>query len=183
MSVEILSGALIELGEDRIASTDQDTERARLARAVYEVERDAMLEEHPWKFAIRRVALARLADAPAFGYARAFRLPADCLHVIACEPEAAYAIEGGALLCDLEAVAVRYVRRIENPADMPPTFRVALSARVAARLARKITGSSAEKERLEALYRERLRTAKGRDARGGGTPEANRPDLLQRARR
>lgn len=183
MSVEILSNALLELGEDRIAASDQDTERARTAQSVYRVERDAMLEEHPWNFAIRRVALARAAQAPAFGYAHAFALPADCLHVIGTEPDVRFHIEGGMLLCDLEAVSVRYVRRVENPAEMPPTFRVALATRVASRMAKKITGSSAEKERLEQLYRERLRTAKGRDARGGGSPESMRPDLFERARR
>lgn len=183
MSVDILSSALLELGEDRIASADQDTERARVARDVYEVERDALLEEHPWNFAIRRVALARQDAAPAFGEAYAYRLPADCLYVIAVDPDGAYRIEDGALLTDMEAVSVRYVRRVTNTAQMPPTFRVALATRIAARMAKKITGSGAEKERLEDLYRTRLRTAKGRDAMGGGTPESNRPDLFVRARR
>ncbi len=183
MGVEIMSAALLELGEDRIASADQDTERARVVRDVYAAERDALLEEHPWNFAIRRAALARTDAVPAFGFARAFRLPADCLHVIETDPEAEYRIEGGCLLCDLDAVGARYVRRVENPAEMPPTFKAALAVRVAAKLAKKITGSSAEKERLEKLYADRLRTAKGRDARGGGSPEAHRPDLFERARR
>ncbi|MBU1002374.1 MAG: hypothetical protein KKE73_07605 [Proteobacteria bacterium] len=183
MSVRILSGALLELGEDRITSADQDTERARVVAEVYEDERDSLLEEHPWNFALNRVGLARLTTVPAFGFAHGFGLPADCLSVIAVEPDVPFKIEGGDLLADSEAVSVRYVRRISDATQMPPTFRAALATRIAARICKKITGSSAEKERLESLYRDRLRTAKGRDAQGGGTPDALRPNLFVNARR
>ncbi len=185
--VEILSSALVELGEDRITSADQDTERARIVSEVFETERDALLEEHPWKFATTRAELPRLAEAPAFGYAFAFALPADCLHVMDTWPETHCRIEGGRLLADVPAVAVRYVRRVTAAAGMPPTFRAALSARIAAKVAKKITGSSAEKERMLALYADRLKTAKSRDAQGGGTPEPPgtglfAPDRFVRAR-
>lgn len=169
--VEILSSALVELGEDRITSADQDTERARIASEVFETERDALLEEHPWKFATTRAELARLAETPAFGFAFAFALPTDCLHVMDTWPETHCRVEGGRLLADEPAMAVRYVRRVTSPTSMPPTFRAALAARIAAKVAKKITGSSAEKERMLELYADRLKTAKSRDAQGGGAPE------------
>ncbi|NJB68530.1 hypothetical protein GGQ74_002203 [Desulfobaculum xiamenense] len=182
MPARILSAALLELGEDRITSADQDSERARVVSALYEGERDALLEEHPWNFAVARAELARAAGGPCYGYANRFMLPPDCLHVIETDPDARYAVEGQCLLADARGVRVRYVRRVTVVSEMPPTFRSALAARIAARAARKITGSSAEKERMEALYRERLRTAKGRDAQGGGRPESIRPDAFIRAR-
>ncbi len=169
--VEILSSALVELGEDRITSADQNTERARIASEVFETERDALLEEHPWKFATTRAELARLAEIPAFEFAFAFALPTDCLHVMDTWPETHCRIEGGRLLAHEPAMAVRYVRRVTGAAAMPPTFRAALAARIAAKVAKKITGSSAEKERMLELYAQRLKTAKSRDAQGGGSPE------------
>lgn len=186
--VEILSSALVELGEDRITSADQDTERARIASEVFEAERDALLEEHPWKFATARVELARLAETPAFGFAYAFALPADCLHVMDTWPETHCRIEGGRLLADEPAMAVRFIRRVTSASAMPPTFRAALSARIAAKVAKKITGSSAEKERMLELYAQRLKTAKSRDAQGGGAPEPPDdglfgPNRFMRARR
>lgn len=183
MSVRILSHALMDLGEDRITSADQDTERARVVAEVYEDERDALLEEHPWNFAIARTGLARLSVAPAFGFASAFALPSDCLLVLEVEPKGAFKIEGRTLLFEGDAVDIRYVRRITDSTAMPPTFRAALATRLAARVCKKITGSGAERERLEGLYRERLRTAKGRDAQGGGTPDPLRPSLFVNARR
>lgn len=183
MSVRILSGALMELGEDRITSADQDTERARVVAEVYEDERDSLLEEHPWNFAIVRAALARLDAAPVDGFAYAYQLPSDCLSVLELSPDAAFSVENGCLLSDVGAVVARYVARVTDPTRMPPTFRAALATRIAAKVCKKITGSSAEKERLETLYRDRLRTAKGRDAQGGGTPLCPRPDLFVNARR
>lgn len=182
-AVSIQSAALVELGDERITSADQDTERARIVSEVYEPERDALLEEHPWNFAIARTELARAASAPAFGHAHAFVLPPDCLTVLDTSPSGiCFEIEGGRLLANEPRVAVRYVRRVTKAADMPPTFRAALAARISARIAKKITGSSAEKERMEALYRERLRTAKSRDAQGGGRMAPQRPDVFVRAR-
>ena len=181
--IGIVVSALLELGEEPVVSLDQDVERARIMRELYAAERDGLLEEHPWNFATARAALARLADAPAFGPAHAFALPADCLTVLELDPAtAAWRVESGRLLCDAADAAVRYVRRVTDANAMPPTFRAALAARLAAKAARKLTGSSAEKERLEQLYRDRLRTAKGRDAQGAGELPAPRADGLLRAR-
>ncbi|GAB6177508.1 hypothetical protein JCM16814_23990 [Desulfobaculum senezii] len=182
MPARILSAALIELGEDRITSADQDTERARIVSALYEEERDALLEEHPWNFAIARAELARAAEGPGFGYGRAYVLPPDCLYVMEVQPDVPFSIEGRALLADSGTMKVRYVRRVTRVSEMPPTFRVALATRIAAHAAKKITGSSAEKERMEDLYRQRLRTAKSRDAQGGGRPVTRRPDGFITAR-
>lgn len=181
--IGIVVSALLELGEEPVVSLDQDAERARIMRELYAAERDGLLEEHPWNFATVRASLARLAAAPAFGPAHAFALPADCLTVLAVEPAtAAWAVESGALLTDAAEAAVRYVRRVTDANAMPPTFRAALAARLAAKAARKLTGSSAEKERLEKLAADRLRTARGRDAQGAGRLAAPRADGLLKAR-
>ena len=181
--IGIVVSALLELGEEPVVSLDQDVERARVMRGLYAAERDGLLEEHPWNFATVRAGLARLAEGPAFGFPYAFALPADCLTVLAVEPAAAaWAVESGRLLSDAAGLAARYVRRVTDANAMPPSFRAALAARLAAKAARKLTGSAAEKERLEKLAADRLRTAKGRDAQGAGQLPAPRADGLLRAR-
>ncbi|UIJ37807.1 hypothetical protein LWC08_14105 [Desulfobaculum bizertense] len=182
MSMQIMSAALMELGEEGIGSLKEDSELVRIMSVFYETERDAMLEEHPWNFALRRVELAEQVSGAAFGYARAFQLPSDALCVVDVEPEQNFELEGQSLLTDSPHVFLRYVRRIRHAKALPPTFRSALAARLAARVAKKITGSSAEKERMEVLYRERLRTAKSRDAQGGGRPAPQRPHAFISAR-
>ncbi len=182
MSVHILSQALIELGEERIISMDQDTEPARVVADVYDLERDSLLEEHPWNFAIKRIFLAREEKAPAFGFKYSFCLPADCLFVVETRPVTSFLLEGGRLLTNKEAIGLRYVCRVENVSQMPPAFQVALATRIAAKVCKKLTGSSAEKERLEDLYLKRLRLAKSRDAQSGSTTQVTRPDSFIRVR-
>ncbi|MFW5838205.1 MAG: hypothetical protein ACOCVM_09350, partial [Desulfovibrionaceae bacterium] len=156
-NVAIANNALLELGADRITSMDQDTETARIVKHVFDQERDGLLEEHPWNFALARAELPLLGAAPEYGFERAFQLPSDCLRVLDLEEAATdYRVEAGRLLCDLGQVKVRYIRKITSPRDMPPTFRAALSARIAAKIAVKLTASGvAGKERMEKLYERR----------------------------
>ncbi len=83
--VSICSNALRRLGDDPITSLTDDTERARLCNSFYPDARDAVLRLHTWNFAATRASLAKLATAPAYGYANQFSLPSDCLRVLSME--------------------------------------------------------------------------------------------------
>ena len=87
--VSICSNALRRLGDDPITSLTDNTERARLCNSFYEDTRDAVLRLHPWNFAITRTSLAKLSDAPAYGFSNQFSLPTSpyCLRVLAMEYE------------------------------------------------------------------------------------------------
>jgi hypothetical protein len=184
-NVAIANNALLELGADRITSLDQDTEPARIVKHVFDQERDGLLEEHPWNFALARTELGLLDESPEYGFRNAFSLPADCLRLLDLEDEAAaYRVEAGRVLCDLDRVKARYIRKVTSPRDMPSTFRAALAARIAAKIVTKLTASGAAgKERMELLYRQRLKIAKSADAQGGGSPARLRPSTLINSRR
>ena len=85
--VSICANALRRLGDDPITSLTDDTERARLCNAFYTDARDAVLRSHPWNFAITRTSLAKLSDAPAYGFNYQYSLPTDpyCLRVLEME--------------------------------------------------------------------------------------------------
>jgi hypothetical protein len=184
-NVAIANNALLELGADRITSLDQDTEPARIVKHVFDQERDGLLEEHPWNFALARAELALLGEDPEYGFEHAFQLPADCLRILDLENAGVnYRVEAGKLLCDQGQAKVRYIRRVTSPRDMPPTFRAALSARIAAKIVTKLTASGAAgKQRMEELYHRRLRIAKSADAQSGGPPSRLAPNAYLNARR
>jgi hypothetical protein len=182
-NVEIVNSALTELGQDRVSSLSQSTEAARVAAEVFEAERDQLLQEYPWSFAAKRTALPLLSTSPAFGYANEFQLPTDFLHLLEVHPDMVHEVEGQTLRCDADEVWIKYVRRVADPNEMSPLFRGALAARVAAKIATKITSLSGIKDRLETLYRERLKLARARDAQGRGNPRPIRPATLLDSRR
>ncbi len=121
--VGICNSALIKLGASTILSLTEGSKNANLCNEQYEKLRDDLLRAHPWNFAAARQKLARLADAPAFGFAYAYQLPAAFLRAIEVSGNdsgrggAAYKIEGRTIcaLGDAAAMPVRsFVRHFRG---------------------------------------------------------------------
>lgn len=169
--VSICNRGLQILGARRIVDLSDDNKNARACNTAYEPRRDAMLRAHPWRFATTRAQLAADATAPAFGRARAFTLPTDCLRVLPPYPEEAWADrdwieEGGKIYTnDSAPLNVRYVQRVTDPNQMDPLFREALAADLAYHLCEEITQSNTKK-------------AEARDARNDALSEARRTSAI-----
>ena len=80
--VTLCNAALARLGEARIVDLLDDNVAARACHAMLPIARAEVLRSHRWNFATARATLAALGEAPAFGYARAYGLPADNLRVL-----------------------------------------------------------------------------------------------------
>ena len=145
----ICNRALLRIGVSAtIDYLDSPTNEARACKVLYADTRDAILQSLPWPFASQRAALAELPGGGRAGFARAFALPADCLHAqeVWCgtrNPTRAqripFALEadasGQVLLCDLDAPELLYTARVTNPGRFPPLFVDALAWNLAADLA------------------------------------------------
>ena len=182
----ICNAALAKVGAARITSLAEGGKNANLCAELYAGCRDDLLRAHSWNFAMARARLARAVEAPAFGYAYAYVLPADwirCVEAAATERGGGaldYRLEGRQLLSDSAAVYLSYVRRIEDVSLMPPDFRAVLASLLARELALPLAQSNSLEEKLEARFRTRLRRARSSDgpedrlaplpagARGGG---------------
>ena len=170
--VGICNSALAKIGAARIVSLTEGSKNANVCAEQYDKLRDDLLRGHAWNFAIRRAKLARLAEAPAFGFARAYQLPADWLRTVAVQDDAdetpgarlRYRIEGRRLLSDAEAVYLRYVARVTDPNAMPPDFREALAALLGRELAVPLAQSVNLQQVLDEQFRRRLRRARSVDA-------------------
>ena len=199
---EIVNQALLDLGADRISDLDDASDRATACRTIYGLTRDALLEEHPWNFAIRRQALTALSDAATaaalpYGFSSAHQLPADpyCLRVLDTtldetweEPLWAWwgtrastplwQIEGRVLISNDAAVSARYIARIENPGTWSTVFVRALWMQLAARLAGPLRQSATEVELREKLAARALARAKTLDSMEGRYRARRAVDLL-----
>jgi hypothetical protein len=171
-TVHVCNLALAKLGAKAIESLTENSKEARLCALFFESVRDDLLRAHPWNFAASRAALARLAEAPAFGFAAAFQLPADCLKVVGLngDPRAVFRIEGRRLLTDLDQARIVYTARVEDPTLFDPHFVQALAARLAAELCVPIAKSAALAERLWRLAEAACERAAVEDSREGADP-------------
>lgn len=166
--VNIVNRAMDLLGQQPLVSFDEaGPNPARIRRAWPQV-RDAVLREHNWKCATRRVKLSELALSPDFGFERRYQLPPDFLRLVDTFPaQARVEVEGDTLLADVKGLAIAYVARIEDPGLFDASLKDVFSLRLAAELAFGITASASLAGQLEERYRQRLREARGHDAREG----------------
>ena len=127
--------ALALVGDDSATGVDDDTRQARVCRAHYPSARDETLAAHPWNCAMARVRLAALANAPAWGFERAFQLPADCLRLKVVRTSPEWRREGDAILANSDSCEIAYVRRLEDTTRYSPLLFGCVAHLLASRLA------------------------------------------------
>jgi hypothetical protein len=158
---EIVNLALTRLGQDRVISIGDDVEAARIMRSLWDMTRDTVLAGYPWKFAIKRTSLPALADAPAYGWARQFAVPEECLRLVQVGEDyvfytgllETFQLEGGVIMTDEAApLRLRYVQRVTNVGLWPVLFGRVVAMQLAIDACEKLTTSSAKQGTLNEAY-------------------------------
>lgn len=172
--IAVGNAALGKLGQGAVLSFDDPDDRARWLKARFADVRDLCLRANRWHFAMTRARLSAEATAPAFGYARQFPMPTDCLQLVEIaglmvaaglgdyqgQTSPAFALEGGRILTDAAApLDVRYVRRVEDVTSWDPLFAESVACRLAFDLCEKLTQSSGKKESALRDYQLAVREA------------------------
>jgi len=168
--VGICNAALQKLGAERINDLTEDTANGRSCNAAYERLRDAELRAHTWNFAKTRASLPADADAPIFGKARSFTLPAEWLRMLSPYPEMNsndldWEIEGRKLYTnDSAPLQIRYVKQVTDPNEMDALFREALASRMAVDMCEEITQSNTKRQLAQDDYKKALAEARRTNA-------------------
>lgn len=172
--VQIVNLALRKLGAGRITAITDETETARVMSDIYELVRKAELRRGLWGFSLKRDALPALAQAPSWGFAVAYTLPADFLRLVQVgdlysvpaldnyvnADNSLWAVESGQLLTDLGApLKIRYVRDVTDETQFDPLFCMSLAAKLAYEACEQITGSNSKKDAAASDYGEAIKQA------------------------
>ena len=172
--IEIVNRALFKLGALPLASMGDNNKQARIMSGLWETVRRAELRRHFWSFALRRALLPALSSTPAWGYARAYQLPADFLRIVqvgelSLSPSAAdyrnaddspYAIEGATLLCDEAApLRIRYIADVPDPGAFDALFVEALAAKLAYEACEGITQANEKRNMASEDYKAAIKAA------------------------
>ncbi len=128
--------ALVKIGVDPISNiNDPTTKPARTCLALWDSNRDAVLEAAKWKCASKRDELVKLEATPLFDWDYQYQLPSDYIRDIAVKDGFPYLIEGDRLLCNENECFLRYVYRLTTTGSYHPTLVEAMAARLASELA------------------------------------------------
>jgi hypothetical protein len=171
----MVNAALAELGSTETITSfdDSQSKSAQRARSLFPGILDDALYAHPWNFAIRRVTLNASGDAPAFGPARAFLLPNDCIRWLPDGNAARRNVEreGRHLVSDNPApLPCRYIARVNDPSAWSPGFYRLMVLELATAMAEGVTQSQSIKDRLL----ERAERQRGRAKRMDGLESGSR---------
>ena len=162
-SISICSNALLQLGDQPIASFNEPTRRAMVCSNLYPEVRDAVLRAHPWNSCTKRTVLAPLAETPAFDYPYQFQLPADWLKTIqvgSARCSLNFTAEAQRILAFVNALPLVYIFRNEIETTWESTLVDVITKAMKYALAYPITQSAAMAQTAGAEYATILKQAK-----------------------
>lgn len=185
--VAICNAALAKVSNNRVTSLTEGSTAGDLCNEMYERVRDRLLRRHIWNFNKKRVKLARLSEAPGFGWSYAYQLPSDWVRNIALyadagaqSPTHGYETEGRRILSDHADLWLIYGARITDPNEFDDMFREALAYALAVELAVPLAKSATLRDRMaEAFERHVLeaQTIDGQDDPPQFPPEPGWSDV------
>lgn len=186
--VAIANMAATTLDDAHLTSLDEDSNLGRFMASQFGYARDELLASHIWACAKTRVNVAKMSEAPAFGYDYQYQLPSDCLRIIPprvdgnpTAPLIPYIREGRRILTDYCApLRLTYIRRVTNPAELDPLFARALGQYLGLLAAQRITGKESYFEKASRLFNQAIANAHQVNALEIGTqPRYNNNDVLE----
>lgn len=174
------------IAEESILSSSDDRGIARWLNRNYPIYRDALLQQHPWKFAMKRASVAEDATIPEFEWLHRYRLPSDCIRLMPVttdgyqnSPVVKHIVEGKFVLTNLSApLRIRYISRMDNPADWTPLFAQVLAHSLRTGCAFYITGKQQVAKMVSDSFPATLANAQRLDGLEGVPDEPDDSDVI-----
>ena len=193
---DIANMAISHLGIGKeIANLEtEQSQEAGACRRFYDLSREAMLTEHDWTFATRFATLALVEAAPTDEWAYSYRYPSKCLKIRriisgmrqdTLNSEIPYKIVEDAIgylvYTDEETAEVEYTYDVTDTSFFKANFAFALSFRLAAYVAPRITAGDPFKMKQEMLgqYQLELGTALAKDLNTGVLDKAPESEFIK----
>ena len=166
-SIDIVSNALLLVGDSPISSFDDPGAGAQIASAIYGDTYTSLLSEHPWGFAFKELRLSKLSQVPDIetNYSYAFQLPPDMIRLWAILPYSNYTIVGSLLYSNQTEIMARYIYQPEE-VDLPPHFVKALEYKLASDFAISVTEDTQKSQFYEQKYLRQISLARSIDSQG-----------------
>jgi len=138
---EIYNRALALVGANLISTPDEVSKEAENCKLFWPGIRDALLMEHRWQFALKRVVPEEIADFDDEEWTHAYQLPNDFLRLDEISGVSEYLIQGNRILADDQPL-LTYVARIEDVTQYDPLFVETAVYRLAAVIVVPLTGQT-----------------------------------------
>jgi hypothetical protein len=175
--INLISNALILIGDLPITSLVGDTRAQVVASNLYDNIVQNELTKYRWGFARKKAQLAKINGAPVgTEYSTQYQLPSNLLTLIKLNPSVPYQIYGDRVYCNYSGdLFCDYIYNVSE-ADWPVYFSKMIEYALAMDFAPSIRDSAASMETLSAAYVNASRMARYTDAQQHPvTPIQDRP--------
>jgi len=175
--IDLISNALILIGDPPINTLDGDSRAQTTAANLYDNVVKNELTKHRWGFARRKAQLSLLVDTPIDNeYSNAYQLPSDLLVLIKIKPRLGYQIYGDKLYTNFsQALYCDYISDVAE-SEWPVYFAKMIEYALARDFATAIRDSAASADRMAAEYLNASRMARYTDSQQHPqTPIIDRP--------
>lgn len=169
--VDICNLALAHIGQRTINALTESSNEARKCNLFFDHARRATLQAIPWNFATRVQALALIANAESDEWEYVYARPSNCLmlrrvycegtvdNVIPDEYEEFSYNSQNAIGCDVEDAYAKFTRDVTDPNDFSIAYVDALAYKLAAYLAKPLTGDFKITDAMDKFYQRQLSDA------------------------
>ena len=175
--VSVCNQALGQLGAETITQVGQDSVEGRLCDAFYFPILNAVLNEHPWTFALEKFRITPVDDEPVFFYEQKFLLPGRILRVLHVRNDdrsdmwtqntLRWERIGEFIEANSEFIFVMAIVKVTDDSKFDPMFVQAFVARLASEMAVPLTNSRSLKESFLGIYQALLSEAASADGQQG----------------
>lgn len=189
--VDVCNTSLSNIGHGAsvvsIDPLDGSAYAAHCAR-FFPIARDEALEEHPWRFAVKRSLLALSGTEPS-SWAYQYAIPSDYIRALSILPEdygsdiegtEDYVVEGDYIMTNTEAATLHYISRVSDTTKWSPSFTAAVGWKLSQYLSGAIVKGDAQMRAYCAKqYQESLMKAMSFNAQASKTRPAHVPVWMQ----
>jgi hypothetical protein len=157
--LSICSDALIYLGQKPLTSFSEVSDSSQICDRLYDDIRDMVLCMYPWSFCFKKTQIARLIDAPTFGWKYQYQLPGDRLagvravyadNTVNYPTTVEFDVQQDKLLTNIEEAWIDYQYRTPE-SEMPTYFVNFLKYVLAANFAQMVTDQLTKAEYYQRL--------------------------------
>ncbi len=164
--IDLISNALIMIGDSPISSLDGGTRREVVADKLYDNIVQNELTKHRWTFARKQVEITKQVSTPPDpnGWSSIYQLPTDLLFLITVSPDSNYQVYGDKLYSNSSnELYADYIYNVAE-ADWPVYFAKVVEYALAMDFAASIRDSSAARGEMASAYVNASRMARFTDS-------------------
>lgn len=134
--------ALTRINKQVLQTLDDPSTSAMLCNQLIPNCVKMVLNQNDWHSARKRVLIAPLLEAPAFGYGHKFAMPSDFVRLVRVESELPWEKERDLILSDEDALKIIYIAYPTTPDTLDPLIVDTITTLLAAQLSVSLTSDS-----------------------------------------